>query len=339
MAELDPGQTLTEDYIVVPNFTGTLDTTDSFVTGLSAASTVTAGGTAIPWSIASQQAPDPTTEPTVTATPEADGIHVSWQPVAGALGYEVFSTPAYQTDFPTSPAATVDGTTTSAVIPSGDSGLIAVSTILAGPSGTPTPTLVHPLLAVSPYGAPLAPTDVTVTYSGTSATVKWKAPPSNGAKVTGYVVYPYLNGRPVLPVPFSSTAKSETLAGLTAGGSYTFAVAATSSAGTGPTSSASTPIVIGAPSAPAAPKAKVKSGMLTVTWKAPKSTGGSPVTGYVLTPYIGTVAQTPIVVTTPATSQVVTGLVSGTRYTFTVAAVNALSTGSPSPASAGVTAP
>src|SRR5262249_27246966 len=66
----------------------------------------------------------------------------------------------------------------------------------------------------------------------------------------------------------------------------------------------------------------------TVTWTAP-GTGGSPITSYTVTPYVGGTAQAPVSATT--TSLSVTGLTNGTAYTFTVAATNAVGTG---PASA-----
>jgi hypothetical protein len=55
----------------------------------------------------------------------------------------------------------------------------------------------------------------------------------------------------------------------------------------------------------------------TVSWTPPS--GGGPVASYRITPYIGTTAQTPKTITAPATSGTVTGLTSGTTYTFSVA--------------------
>ena len=64
-----------------------------------------------------------------------------------------------------------------------------------------------------------------------------------------------------------------------------------------------------------------------VSWNAPTS-GGS-VTGYRITPYLGSTAQTPTTVTgsPPATTKKVSGLTSGSTYTFTVRALNSSGAG------------
>jgi hypothetical protein len=69
-----------------------------------------------------------------------------------------------------------------------------------------------------------------------------------------------------------------------------------------------------------------------VTWTAPGS-GGSPITSYTVTPFIGSTAQTPTVISgsPPATTATITGLTDGTTYTFTVTAANGVGAG---PASA-----
>ena len=75
-----------------------------------------------------------------------------------------------------------------------------------------------------------------------------------------------------------------------------------------------------------------------MSWTAPSS-GGSAITSYTVTPYIGSSAQTPVTVSgsPPATTATVTGLTNGTSYTFTVSATNAVGTGPASSPSNAVT--
>src|SRR6478672_6922309 len=83
-----------------------------------------------------------------------------------------------------------------------------------------------------------------------------------------------------------------------------------------------------APTAPQSLAAVAGDGSVNLSWAAPTSDGGSPVTGYSI--YRGTSAggesATPIATNVKTTTYADTGRVNGTRYFYTVAAVNAVGT-------------
>jgi hypothetical protein len=190
-----------------------------------------------------------------------------------------------------------------------------------------------------PPTPPGAPTGVSGTAQNAAVALTWSAPASNGgAPITGYRVTPYIGATAQPAVLTGSSATSYTVTGLTNGTAYTFKVAAINSAGTGSDSTASaavTPLAL--PGAPTAVVGTAGNGQVALSWTAPSSNGGSPITGYRVTPSIGGSTQTPILTGSTATTFTVTGLTNGTAYTFTVAAINASGTGPESAASAAVT--
>jgi len=93
------------------------------------------------------------------------------------------------------------------------------------------------------------------------------------------------------------------------------------------------PYLAVAPSAPTAVTGTPGDTQVAVSWTAPVSNGGPPITGYTVTATPGGQTAT----TTGATSATVTGLTNGTGYTFAVTATNAVGTSSASAASAAVT--
>jgi predicted RNA-binding protein with TRAM domain len=89
-------------------------------------------------------------------------------------------------------------------------------------------------------GVPTAPTGVTAAARAGKAELRWKAPSAvNGSRLTAYVVTPYRNGVAQSPRLFSAQSTRAKIAGLKAGQSYTFRVAATNHRGTGPQSASS----------------------------------------------------------------------------------------------------
>ncbi len=197
----------------------------------------------------------------------------------------------------------------------------------------------------TPPGAPSppgAPTGVTGTAGNASANLSWTAPASNGGSaITSYRITPYIGGTAQTPVVTPTAATSFNVTGLTNGTTYTFTVAATNSAGTGPDSAPSPPITPRAaatvPGAPTNVFGSPGDHSVALGWTAPSSDGGSAITSYRIVPFIGTTAQPAINTPTNATNYTVTGLTNGTAYTFTVAATNSVGTGAASAASAALT--
>ncbi len=197
-------------------------------------------------------------------------------------------------------------------------------------------------VAFTPTGPTQPPgpvTGVTATAGVAQATVNW-TPPTTGGAVASYRITPYIGSTAQTPTTVNAPATSKTIAGLTGGTTYTFTVTANNEKGSGPESAASnavTPTIPNPPGAPTGVSATAGPLRATVNWTAPTSDGGSPITSYRVTPYIGSSPQSPTTVPAPAGSATITGLTGGTAYTFKVAAINAAGAGQDSAASNAVT--
>jgi titin len=181
--------------------------------------------------------------------------------------------------------------------------------------------------------APSAPQSLAATAGSGSVSLTWKVPASNGgASITGYNVYRGTSpgGESATPVATNVATTSFTDTGLTNGTTYYYTVAAVNSAGVSPQSNETSamPVMVQAtvPSAPQSLTATGGSGSVSLSWAAPSSNGGSPITGYDV--YRGTSpggeSATPLATNVSARSFTDTGLTNGTTYYYTVTAVNAV---------------
>ncbi len=222
---------------------------------------------------------------------------------------------------------------------------ISVSGLETSSGGT-VPTHTYSSTAIvsgATATAPGAPTGVTASSPTTSSvSLSWTAPTSNGGSpITGYRVTPYIGASAQTVRTYTGTATTRTVANLNPGTTYTFRVEAVNAVGTGSASTASGPITTltpaTAPGAPTDVTAVAGDVSATVSWTAPTSTGGSPITGYRVTPYRGGVAQAAQGFSGTSTTRTVTGLTNGVAHTFRVQAVNAAGTSALSAASNAVT--
>ena len=185
--------------------------------------------------------------------------------------------------------------------------------------------------SVTPATVPGAPVIGTASAGDASATVTWTAPASDGGSaISGYTVTSTDSTTPAnggQTCTWTSGPLTCSVTGLTDGDSYSFTVTATDGVGTGASSGVSNSVTpAGVPGVPVIGTASAGDASATVDWTAPASDGGSPITNYDITTYVGGTPETTVTVGN-VTSDVVSGLTNGTAYTFAVSAINAVGEG------------
>ena len=216
-------------------------------------------------------------------------------------------------------------------LPNGQGFRFTVSAINSAGEG-PQSALSAPIVA----GAPDPATSPSANPGNNRATLHWTIAPNNGAVITGYVITPYLGAVAQAPRAVEGAAPTATITGLTNAKAYTFRIAAVNARGTGPQSSATAPVTVGAPGAPTGVSATPAARSATLRWVAPNGNGAA-IAGYVITPYRGATPEAVRVAHSKAVTLVVGGLAAGAAYTFKVAAINARGTGPQSAPSKPVT--
>lgn len=179
-----------------------------------------------------------------------------------------------------------------------------------------------------------APTNVSVTFSGPDATVSWDAPEDEGSQppITSYEVQRTTS---IFSGPDANANCSESpylWIALVPGVEYYFRVAAITNDGgtTGAFSAWSGPhSYTTVPEPPTSASASSGDQEIEVSWSAPESDGGSPITDYVVE-YKEGEAGTWLTFSDgvgTSTTATVSSLTNGTTYFFRVSAVNANGTG------------
>ncbi|WP_203845278.1 beta strand repeat-containing protein [Dactylosporangium siamense] len=239
----------------------------------------------------------------LTAEPGNGAATVSWTPPAnqgaGIDHYTVTASPGGAGCTSIATSCTVTG------LVNGASYTFAV--VATGPAGTGTSATVTTAAPVV-VGPPAAPGGVSAAVGDRSAVVSWQ-PPATGV-VTGYTVTAAPGGGTCT----TTGATTCTVSGLTNGLSYTFTVTAAGPGGTSQASAASPAVVPGPPAAPTAVLAVAGNGEANVSWTGPAAGG---VTRFTVTASPGGATCTGA---GTDTNCLVTGLINGVSYTFTVTA-------------------
>ena len=185
---------------------------------------------------------------------------------------------------------------------------------------------------------PSAPRNLTLEAEGQKIIIEWNVPADNGGTpITNYLIQWSDNGgskwntlkRDDSTVT-SATVKSDTIV---LGTEYLIRIYAENTIGPGPASSTESVTPLTIPTAPRSLVTDPGDGQVTVSWSAPVSDGGSPITDYrILYGEAGSNDPQPFLSPGTGTSTVVTGLTNDVTYEFKVIAINAVGD---SPASSG----
>ncbi|QLH07035.1 fibronectin type III domain-containing protein [Nitrosopumilus ureiphilus] len=177
---------------------------------------------------------------------------------------------------------------------------------------------------------PSPPTNL-LTTSGTSGVIplSWSEPSDNGnAVITGYLIEYAIDGNWFTVSPISDTT-SFIIPDLVNGQEYRIRVSAINSAGVSAPSvvSVATPYTV--PKIPVDVTITPGNSQVLLSWTAPSSNGGSPITDYIIdySSDGGSNWTTFEDGTSTDTSATVTGLTNGVQYSFRVSAVNSAGSG------------
>lgn len=268
--------------------------------------------------------PPPTSAPpatTVRATAGNGSVTLTWGAAATASSYDVFESTTSGSYGATPALTTMATSATLTGLTNGTTYYFTVVPVnIIGDGLVSNEASATPAVPVTPPGAP---TGLAAIAGDTTVSLTWGA-------VTGATSYEVFEGTAsgsygATPVA-TTTSPQASISGLTDGTTYYFTVKAVNAAGAGTASSEASATPLGVPASPTNLAAAVGSGEVTLTWGA--VTGATSYAVFESTTS-GSFGTTPTM-TVSSTSVTLTGLADGHTYYFTVAAVDAAGTGTPS---------
>ena len=187
-------------------------------------------------------------------------------------------------------------------------------------------------IVVVPMTFPDAPTGLTAKVGNGLIGLSWTAGFNGGSTVTSHVVNYRVTGTSVWstftpPAPVTGTSVDVT--GLVNGTNYEFQVASTNAVGSSSFSNIASATPVAPASQPLSLVAVGGNAQVDLSWAAPASDGGSPVTDYQIQSSVDGGVNWSVVAdaVSTATAFTVGGLVNGTTYTFRVAAITSYGLG------------
>lgn len=275
----------------------------------------------------------PTAPRNLTAVPANASVTLAWEPPSstGGLaitGYRVFVSDVSKTgpwrefgNASTTPSRTVTGLT------NGRDYWFAVSAASSAGEGAQAVSS-----AVKPRTTPGTPLNLKAVAGNESVTLTWTAPSSDGgAPLNGYTTYLSTGSAsgPWSKVSNLSSSTTRKISDLANGTTYWFRVTASNVAGEGGGAVSSPVMPATLATAPQELLATPGNGTVALTWQAPKSDGGSKITGYNVYLSEGSTSSGWKLFSSgsTATSAEANGLTNGSKYYFKVAAVTVIGEG------------